>query len=134
MNTILPAALRYFLIVFAAGFVFGTIRTLSIDDTPDARLMAVAIELPAILLVSWLASAHATKRYNVPSTSATRLAMGGAAFGLLMLAELLLDLALAGRTVAEHFAAYGEASHQLGLAGQVAFALFPLIQSARRGN
>ena len=134
MNTVLPAALRYFLIVFAAGFVFGTIRTLSIDDTPDARLMAVAIELPAILLVSWLASAHATKRYNVPSTSATRLAVGGTAFILLMLAELLLDLGLAGRTVTEHFAAYAETSHQLGLAGQVAFALFPLIQSAGPRN
>lgn len=131
MLTTLTAAIRYFLLVFAAGFVFGTIRTLTTADTPDARLMAVVVELPAILVVSWLACAHATRRYAVPPTTVERLAMGGLAFALLMLAELLLDVVLAGKTAREHFEAYAEASHQLGLAGQAVFALIPLIQSKR---
>jgi len=128
MQTIFLAAIRYFLIVFAAGFVFGTIRTLTSADTPDARLLAVAIELPAIIAVSWFACHHTVRRLNVPPDSAGRLAMGGTAFGILMVAELLLDFALAGRSVQAHFALYVEPSHMLGLTGQVCFALLPWVQ------
>ena len=129
MQTILLAAIRYFLIVFAAGFVFGTIRTLATADTPDARLLAIAIELPAIIAVSWFACRHTVRRLNVSPDSAGRLAMGAVAFGILMVAELVLDFALAGRSVQEHFALYVEPSHMLGLAGQVGFALLPWVQA-----
>lgn len=129
MPVILFAAIRYFLIVFAAGFVFGTIRTLTTADTPDARLLAVAIELPAIIAVSWFACRHAVRAFSVQQDIVARLAMGAVAFGFLMLAELTLDVALAGRSVQEHFALYVQPAHMLGLAGQVVFALFPLIQS-----
>ena len=115
-----------------AGFVFGTIRTLTTAGTPDARLLAVAIELPAIITVAWFACRHTIRHFNVPRESVGRLAMGAIAFGILMLAELLLDFALAGRSASEHFALYAEPSHILGLAGQVGFALLPLIQ-ARSG-
>jgi hypothetical protein len=131
MLTTLPAAIRYFLIVFTAGFVFGTIRTLTTADTPDARLLAVAIELPAIIAVSWFACRHAVRHYNVPRDSAVRLAMGAIAFIILMLAELLLDFLLAGRSVQDHFALYTQPAHMLGLAGQVVFALLPFIQSRK---
>lgn len=131
MLTALPAAIRYFLIVFAAGFVFGTIRTLTTADAPDARLLAVAIELPAIIAVSWFACRHAVRHCNVPGASAVRLAMGAIAFGILMLAELLLDFLLAGRSVQDHFALYAQPAHMLGLAGQVVFALLPFIQARK---
>lgn len=133
MQTVLPAAIRYFLIVFGAGFVFGTIRTLTTADAPDARLLAVAVELPAIIAVSWFACRHAVRHFNVPRDSAARLAMGTIAFALLMLAELLLDFLLAGRSVQEHFALYAQPAHMLGLAGQVVFALLPSVQ-ARNGT
>lgn len=129
MQNILLAATRYFLIVFAVGFVFGTIRTLTTADTPDARLLAVAIELPAIIAVSWLACRHTIRRFNVVPDTAVRLAMGAIAFGFLMVAELLLDAALAGRSAMEHFALYAQPAHMLGPAGQVVFALLPWVQA-----
>jgi hypothetical protein len=128
MLTTLPAAIRYFLLVFAAGFVFGTIRTLTTADTPDARLVAVAIELPAIIAVSWFACRYAIRRHDVSARTTDRLVMGLIAFIILMLAELLLDFALAGRSVLDHFALYAQPAHMLGLAGQAVFALLPWIQ------
>jgi hypothetical protein len=132
MLTILPAAIRYFLLVFAAGFVFGTIRTLTTADTPDARLVAVAIELPAIIAVSWFACRHAIRRHGVSARTTDRLMMGLIAFSILMLAELVLDMVLAGRSAQDHFALYAQPAHGLGLAGQIFFALLPLVQ-ARSG-
>ena len=58
--------------------------------------------------------------------------MGGGAFLVLMGAELTLAVVLMGLTPAEHFQSYAEPSHALGLVGQLAFGLFPLIQSIRR--
>jgi hypothetical protein len=58
--------------------------------------------------------------------------MGGTAFVLLMLAEASLSIALFGRTIAEHLALYAHADHQLGLAGQIAFALIPTVQVRHR--
>lgn len=54
--------------------------------------------------------------------------MGGLAFALLLLAELLVGALLLGRTPAEHFALYAEASHALGLVAQLGFGLMPLVQ------
>jgi hypothetical protein len=53
---------------------------------------------------------------------------GAVAFVLLMLAEAALSVGLSGRTVTEHLALYGEPAHLLGLAGQMAFATFPLMR------
>jgi hypothetical protein len=54
--------------------------------------------------------------------------MGATAFVLLILGEASLSLWLAGRTMAEHLALYAEPTHLIGLAGQMAFAAFPLLR------
>jgi hypothetical protein len=54
--------------------------------------------------------------------------MGAIAFLLLMGAEAGLSTLLAGRSLAEHLALYSQVPHQVGLAGQLAFAFFPWIQ------
>jgi len=129
MLTTLPAAIRYFLLVFAAGFVFGTIRTLTTADTPDARLVAVAIELPAIMAVSWFACRYTIRYHNVPDRMTERLTMGAIAFSILMVAEFSLDYALNGRSVEDRLALYTQPAYRLGLAGQVVFALLPWVQA-----
>jgi hypothetical protein len=60
--------------------------------------------------------------------------MGAVGFVLLMAGELSISLLLAGRSAAEHLQLYWEASHMLGLAGQVAFALFPVLQASMAGS
>ena len=46
--------------------------------------------------------------------------------------ELAVSVLFLGRTVAGHFAAERSFAADLGLAAQVMFALFPLVQAGRR--
>ncbi|MBX9616757.1 MAG: hypothetical protein K2X25_14270 [Caulobacteraceae bacterium] len=129
---LLTATALYFGLVFALGFVLGAVRTVALAAVPDvSRLQAVAIEVPVMLAVSWVACAIITRRCSVPKTVPARAMMGGGAFLLLGLAELMLAVWLAGLTPVAHFRSYAEPSHALGLAAQIAFGVFPLIQRGR---
>ena len=123
----LRAAGIYFAIVFAAGFIFGTIRTLLLVPHIGATA-AVTIEAPLILLVSWFASLAVVERLQIPAEFSRRLAMGAYAFTILMVAELALGVILFGQTPAGHFASYRDLSQQIGLAAQLAFAFIPALQ------
>jgi hypothetical protein len=127
MSAALRAGGAYFAVVFAAGFALGVLRAIVIAPQ-FGQTNAVVMELPVILAVSWFACGWLVRRFGVSAEALPRLVMGAAALGLLLLAELLLSLAL-GRSAAEHFATYGELPAQLGLVGQVVFALFPLLQA-----
>lgn len=128
------AGVAYFALVFALGFVLGTVRTLFVQDAPGAgRLLGVLIELPIMLVASWIVCRDAVRRFTVAPAVAARSTMGGVAFALLLLAELLVGILLFGRTPAEHFALYGDTSYAVGLAAQVAFASMPLMQMWREG-
>jgi hypothetical protein len=122
----------YFLAVFAIGFLLGTIRTLALEaGFGVGRLMAVVIELPIMLGASWLVAGFLVRRLAVGDGLGPRLAMGGGAFLLLMAAEAALSVVLMGRALAAHVWLHGEASHALGLLGQVCFALIPALHPAR---
>ena len=131
----LRAGVAYFALVFALGFAFGTVRTLLLARFPEiGRFAAVLVELPFLLTASWLICHHVIRRLAVPDTLRARAITGAVAFALLMLAEAVLDALLAGATLAGHFAQYLEPSHALGLAGQVAFGLMPLIAGSDAGH
>ena len=129
MTKALQAGCTYFAGAFAVGFLLGVLRTLvlvpSIGET-----VAVLIELPIILGVSWLICGHILRR--APLSSGEAVVMGAAAFVLLMIAELSMSILLANRTFTAHLALYSDVAHLLGLAGQIAFALFPVLQAMRR--
>ena len=123
----LLAGLAYFGCVFAAGFALGVVR--SVFAVPHlGETLAVALELPVILAVAWTACRWLVRRFEVPARLSPRAVMGATAFILLMAGELSISLLLAGRGLVEHLQLYREASHMLGLAGQIAFALFPVLQ------
>lgn len=122
-------ALAYFALVFGLGFLLGTVRTIFVQDAPSSeRLLGVLIELPIMLGASWFLCQYVIRRFVVAPTVVDRSAMGGIAFALLVFAELLIGALLFGRTPAEHFALYRDASYALGLAAQIGFALMPLLQ------
>jgi hypothetical protein len=121
------AGLAYFGCVFAAGFVLGVLRTLFVVPLLG-ETVGVAVELPIILVIAWIASRWLTNRLGVPSRIVSRTVMGTVAFILLMVAELSISLLLAGLSPTEHLQLYREAPHMLGLAGQIVFALFPSLQ------
>lgn len=132
MVAALKAGCAYFLVVFAIGFVLGTIRVLLvIPQLGDTS--AVLLELPVMLALSWIACGWLVRRFAVPPEAGARLAMGALAFALLMVGELLVSEFGFGRTPVEHLESYRTAGAQLGLVGQLVFALFPYLQS-RRGR
>jgi hypothetical protein len=131
MSNALRAGTAYFLAVFAIGFVLGAIRVTLVIPRIGA-LAAVCIEAPVMLALAWPVCDAAVRRFAVPPAVSARLAMGGFAFALLMIAELALAVLLFGRSPAQHWGSYRGLAEQVGLAGQVAFALFPLWIARRR--
>ncbi len=126
MKRILLNGTAYVAAVFAAGFVLGVLRTLVLVPLLG-ELAAVLVELPLILTIAWLVCTRILRRWPLSPPSA--LGMGAIAFLLLMGAEAGLSTLLAGRSLAEHLALYSQVAHQVGLGGQLAFALFPWIQA-----
>lgn len=125
MGRIAAAGAAYFGLVFAAGFALGTIRTLFLLPALGA-LPAVALEMPIILTICWVAAGWVTRRW--PMGAMARLAVGLLAFALLMAAEVGVSLYGLGRSWAGHLAHYHSLAGALGLAGQGAFAVFPLLR------
>ena len=114
----------YFAVVFAAGFVLGALRQ-TVLVPAAGHLVAVAMELPVILGISWIAAGVIVRRIRIFGM-AQRLAMGLLAFVLLQGAELALGVVAFGQTAGSYLASLGSAAGLLGLAGQVAFAFMPL--------
>ena len=88
---VLVAGTTYFVIVFSAAIVLGTIRTIALrTGTVKSELVAVAIELPIVLNISWKISAWIVCNQHISFGSFDRSIMGLIAFCLLMSAEFLL--------------------------------------------
>ncbi len=123
----LGAGLVYFAIVFAVGFVLGTIRTVFV--TPHfGALTAVLIELPFILTASWFVCRWVLRQFGLPAVFAARAVMGVSAFILLILAEYALAAAFQGQSVITFVCALATLDGATGFAGQILFALFPVVQ------
>jgi hypothetical protein len=122
-----PAAAVYFAIVFAVGFVLGTIRVL-IAAPALGEAWATVLELPVMLAASWLACGWTVARFKVPPRAGARIAMGLLALLLLLTAETAIGVAGFGRTLDQQFSEYLKLGPALGLAAQMGFAVFPLVR------
>jgi hypothetical protein len=127
LKSALTAALTYSALVFAAGFVLGTFRVLVVAPRLGAPL-AVLVEAPVMLAISWLACGTCIRVFRLPPDVAAGLVMGAAALVLLLAAEMVLAALAFGRTPADYVRDLGTAAGAEGLAAQIAFALFPAVQ------
>ena len=130
--TAITAGAAYFAIVFAIGFILGTIRVLLLAPTLGDTT-AVLIETPFILTASWIVCGYVIRKISVPADLSARITMGAVALGLLLAAETVLGVTAFGRTLNDIAAQYATAAGALGLAGQIVFAAFPLMR-ARPGR
>ena len=119
---IVAAGTAYAVAVLLIGTALGVVRVLALESQFGA-LEATAIELPLMLGVAWLLSAWLAGHCEIPPRAPDRLLMGGLALLVLIGAESLMAAVL-GRT-----ADYREPAALLGLAGQIGFAFFPLLQA-----
>lgn len=125
--TIVKPAFIYFAIVFAIGFALGAIRVLMITPAMG-EVLATVFELPAMLAASWFVCAWIIRRYRIPPSAGTRMGMGLLALLLLLTAETALGVFGFGRNIEAQVAEYLKIGPLLGLAAQMAFAAFPLLQ------
>lgn len=129
MATPEKAGAAYFAIVFAFGFVLGSVRVLGVEGL-TGEVIAVALELPIMLLVCWFVAGWLVARLAVSPDTGHRLRMGAVALVLLLLAEAMLAMAF-GRTLSAHLASYATMRGGLTLLGQFGFAAMPLLVGPR---
>ena len=123
---ILKAGALYFALVFGAGFVLGTIRTLWIVPHIGTRMAELA-EAPFMLVVSILAARWVVRVQALPSGWPGRLAMGGIALGLMLVAELTLVLWLRGVPFRQYLANRDPVSGTVYCALLGVFAIMPIL-------
>jgi hypothetical protein len=126
----LKAGVFYFALVFAAGFVLGTIRTLWIVPRVGART-AELMETPIMFAVTVLAAHWVARRLLLPPNVATRLGFGFVALGLLIITEFTVVLWLRGLTIREYLAGRDPVAGTAYLIMLVVFALMPLLVARR---
>ncbi len=125
MTTGLKAGVLYFAIVYAAGFMFGTLRVLVVAPA-FGEFAAVLVELPLILAVAWIACGFVLHRFAVPKIA--RATMAATSLALLLLAELGTGVFAFGQTPDAAVARMLAPGNWLGLAGQLLFVAFPLLR------
>ena len=120
------AGLAYFGLVFAAGFLLGTLRVLWLAPRVGERTAELA-ETPLMLAVSLLAARWVVRRFQVPATAAARLRVGVLALALLLSCELTVVLAVRGLSFGEYLATRDPVSGAVYLASLLAFAAMPWL-------
>lgn len=125
---IVKAAALYFALVFGAGFVLGTIRTLWVVPRLGVRT-AELLEAPFMLVATVVAARWVVARLAVPSIPSARLGMGCIALGCLLVAEFGLMLWLRGLSIRKYLATRDPVSGTVYYAMLGLFAIMPLLLS-----
>lgn len=124
----LRAGAAYFGWVFGAGFALGAVRVPFIVPRLGERWAELA-EMPLMALVIWFAARHVVRRFATPREAGPRLATGAVALVLLMGAELLLSVVLAGRSIGEYLSSRDPVSGTVYLGMLALFALMPWLRA-----
>ena len=124
------AGVIYFALVFGAGFVLGTIRTLWIAPRVGTR-NAELMEAPLMLLVTIVAARWIVARLGVQARWPPRLGMGAIALALLLVAEFALVSSVRGVSIKEYLATRDPVSGTVYYAMLGLFALMPLLVGRR---
>lgn len=126
IQKILKAGVLYFAVVFGAGFVLGTIRTLWIVPSFGTR-RAELIEAPIMFAITVLSSRWVVQRLAIRPSFPRRIAVGLVALGLLVLTEFTVVLWIRGLTIAEYIAGRDPVAATVYVVLLTAFALMPSL-------
>jgi hypothetical protein len=130
MTQILIAGVLYFAFVFGAGFLLGSVRTLSVVPRVGTRL-AELMEAPVMLVVTIVAARWIVRHFSIPYVPSARLGMGGIGLSLLLLAEFGLVLWLRGISIREYLATLDPVSGAVYYVLLGMFAVMPLLVARR---
>jgi hypothetical protein len=132
---ILKAAALYFALVFAAGFVLGTIRVLWIVPGFGART-AELIEAPFMFVAIVFAARWVVQRLALPPAPFPRLGVGFIALALMLGVEFTVVLMIRGLKIREYFASRDPVSGTVYFVMLGLFAVMPFLvgRSKTRGQ
>ncbi len=120
------AGLTYFAVVFAFGIALGVLRNTLLVPRLGVTT-SVILELPVMLLLSWLACGAILRRIANSGRIRDHVVMGAVALAFLWLSEALLAITL-GASAGGFFAGFATPAGALGAVAQIAFAAFPLLR------
>lgn len=132
MRRVLTAGLVYSALAFAAGFVLGMIRVPFLAPAFGERI-AIAIEVPFLLIACAFAARWTTLRFVVPPSPGARFLQGAVALALLLAIELGVP-ALQGQSPAQYLAARDPIGLALFAVLLLAFALLPALLLLHRSE
>lgn len=126
MMQVVKAAVLYFALVFGAGFVLGTIRTLWVVPRFGVRT-AELMEMPIMLAVTIVAARWTVLHLSVPMMWSARLGMGCIAIVLMLIAEFGFVLWILGLSIKEYFATRDRVSGVAYYLLLMVFAIMPRL-------
>ena len=127
----LTLALAYFLIVFGAGFLLGTIRVLFLLPVLGERA-AELLEMPFMLIVTVLAARWIDRRFLTGVDDRGRIRVGVLATGLVLIADFVVGIALRGMTPRDMLFARDPVSGAAYYLSLLLFAVMPWLIAPRR--
>ena len=116
----------YFSLVFAVGFVLGTIRVLVVVPLLGERA-AELLEAPLMLVASFLAARWVVRRFQISRGARRRLPVGLIALLLLLVAEVLVVVLIRGLSLEEYIASRDPVAGAVYLGALAIFALMPWL-------
>jgi hypothetical protein len=122
----IKGGITYFVLVFVAGFVLGSIRVPFLVPRLGERA-AELIEIPFMIVVVLVSARFITNRFSLPTNVLARLGVGFLPLGLLVAAEVLLTVALQDRPLGEYVAGRDPVSGMVYLAMLALFAVMPFV-------
>lgn len=128
-SSILQSAAAYFAVVFAAGFLLGTIRVTLLVPRLGVRA-AELLEMPLMFVAVLFGARWVVRRFALPAPAGPRLAVGVLALGMLLAAEFSM-VWLQGLTLAQWLASRDPVSGSVYAVMLLLFALMPVL--VRRG-
>ena len=126
----LRLAFLYFAAVFGIGFLLGAIRVPLLVPRLGER-WAELLEMPLMLIAIHWAAGLVLRRHCGVRRGPAVLRIGALALLLLLLAELLLAVALSGRSLGSYLASRDPVSGTVYLAMLLVFAAMPWLRAAR---
>jgi hypothetical protein len=128
-GALVRAALVYVGLVFAVGFALGAVRVPILVPRLGER-HAELLEMPFMLLAVYLAAGLVVRRFGAAVGARALPGVGGLALALLLGAELIVGVILAGRDLAAYLADRDPVSGAVYLLMLGVFAAMPWL---RRG-
>lgn len=124
---VLAAATVYFGWVFGTGFLLGAIRVPLLVPRLGERY-AELLEMPLMCVAIYLAAGYVVRRFGKALAAPAWLGVGIVALAWLVLAELLLAVALAGRGVGDYIASRDPVSGAVYLGMLLLVAVMPWLR------